>query len=60
VSRIRHCTGDPAGPGGVSNLERLTAFQIELGNRHGIDGFAYGFKYLPLTAELTPAEAPRA
>jgi 8-hydroxy-5-deazaflavin:NADPH oxidoreductase len=41
-------------------LERLTAFQIELGNRYGIDGFAYGFKYLPLMAELTPAEALRA
>jgi NADPH-dependent F420 reductase len=38
-------------------LERLTAFQIELGNRYGIEGLAFGFKYLPLTAALTPAEA---
>jgi predicted dinucleotide-binding enzyme len=36
-------------------LERLTGLQIELGNRCRIDGFAFGFKFLPSTAELTHA-----
>lgn len=29
-------------------LERLTAFQIELGTRYGIEGFQHGVKFLPV------------